>query len=437
MPAPKSAHGIGSRIDEPTYLDFYRSCAESYASVEEDHAFRRYPDAYYHTYDVLEFFWKALSILVSGNFSRTHLPGESQFDTLMNKFTPHVDGRTATQLKRLFERYNPSWTTWNPPGRARSRYGDRGLTPYDMVHEPESRSAAQDSKIVAGTLARINREVRIASGTLQMGILDGRFSPSDPTEKVCNVSPWGDFSNDPVKDWVNALSLIKGVRLTRVAVLEISPRFQIVMNPFGEAFPDLPASRNVLPGYTQIRNFISNGGVFVTAGGHPFTYYYDVTTGKQTDVFKAVRNVIRATPSVRVVQNQAVISIPTTNVIADNLLSIDFDCETTWDTTGRGGATPMTPHREPPDGKLSNFALPPQLNEFRAIDPLRSPAAVPVIRGTRSDKMQVYPAAVIPRQLGLLYHLGLDLSRGRTIEFDFARNAVEALCQNLGSYFNP
>lgn len=435
MPLPKSTRGIGSGINEPTYLDFYRSCAEGYASVEEDYAFRRYPDAYYHTYDVLEFFWKALNVLMNGNYVKTHLPAERHFDSLMNRFGSYMDGKTASKLKQIFERYNPSWTTSNPDGRAWSRYGDGSRTPYDIVREPMSRIAVEDSKEVAGTLARVNRKIRIESGTLQVGILDGRFSPSNPTEKICNISPWGDFSDNPVADWVNALSLISGVNLTKVAVLELSPRFQIVVNPFGEAYPDLPASRNILPGYTQIRNFISNGGVFVTAGGHPFTYYYDITTGTQTDIFKVVRNVIRAMPSLGFVQNQPVVSIPTTNVIPDNLLSIDFDSETTWDT-GRGGGTPMTLYRRPQAGKFGSFTLSEQLNEFRAIDSQRSPKAIPVVHGRRSDNIEVYPAALIPRGLGLLYHLGLDLSRGKTREFEFARSAVEALCQNFGSYFD-
>lgn len=423
-----------SRVDDPRFLVYYRNCAEGYATVVQDFAFRRYPEAYFHTYDVLEFFWKALSILAKGGHPPTHLPNKSQFNTLMARFAPHIDAKAADRLKRVFERYNPTWTTGNPLGRAQARYGDGQRPPYALIREPAGRSAVGHSSLVASTLARIHREIRLGAGTLQIGLLNGRFSPSNPAEKVCNISPWGDFSPDPVGDWASFLAGISGAKLTRISILELSPRFQIVVNPFGEAYPDLPASRKILPGYTLIRSYISEGGVFVTAGGHPFSYYFDVTTGKKVEIFSPVGNVLHGRPSFAIGPGLATVSIPTTSVISDNLLNIDFDSETTWDAR-TVGATTMVPRREPADQKLSNFQLPGALSEFRAIDPRRSHAAVPVVRGRRTDGTEVYATASIPRQLGRLYHLGLNLSRGRVAEFQFACAAVGALCSNYTSYF--
>lgn len=404
-------------------------------AVEEDHSFRRYPDAYYHTYDVLEFFWKSIGQLLNGRYDPIHLPEEGTFDALMVQARPHIDAAAASRLKQIFVRYNSTWNR-NPPDRQRSRYGYNGRTPYDLYTKTLSQTALTDSRFVSGVLAKVNREVRVNSGTIHIGLIDGRFSPSDATEKICNVSPWGDFSSNPLDDWAGALSAMTNTRVTRIPILELTNKYSIVVNPFGETYPDLPMSRNVLPGYAQIQSFIGNGGIFVTAGGHPLTTYFDVTTGVVTDVKRVVRNVMSGQPTAVAVQGQAQVSIPTTNVISDNLLSLDFASETTWDTARQAGPVVTVPRRDPSEARYGNFTLPAQVEEFRAIDPTISPRAIPVVRGRRSDSKEVYLAALVPFGLGYLFHFGLNLGRGKLVEFNFACKGVEAACTNFLSYFN-
>ena len=226
-----------------------------------------------------------------------------------------------------------------------------------------------------------------------------------------------------------------GAKVTRIPVLELTNRYSLVVNPFGEAYPDLTVSRTVLPGYNQILNYMGNGGVFVTAGGHPFTYYYDVVSGRQTDVKKVIPNVLRGPPISTVVQGQPRVSIPVSNVISDNLLNIDFDCETTWDV-GLGGPMTAVPRQDASDLKYGHYALPPQLEEYRAIDPMKSSRAKPVVRGQRSDGSQVHLASLVPYGLGYLLHFGLNLSRGKTSEFDLASKGVELACRNYLQYFD-
>ena len=61
-------------------------------------------------------------------------------------------------------------------------------------------------------------------------------------------------------------------------------------------------------------------------------------------------------------------------------------------------------------------------NVFRPIDPLASPAAIPIIRAQIGGR-EVYPVSFVRYGFGLLSHIGLDLSQGRNAECRFARDA--------------
>ena len=53
--------------------------------------------------------------------------------------------------------------------------------------------------------------------------------------------------------------------------------FSVVINPFGEAYPELGNGEGV--GFKTIASYIRDGGIFINSGGQPFTYSWDVNTG--------------------------------------------------------------------------------------------------------------------------------------------------------------
>src|SRR5438105_1384172 len=53
--------------------------------------------------------------------------------------------------------------------------------------------------------------------------------------------------------------------------------FSVVINPFGEAYPELGNGEGV--GFKTIASYIRDGGIFINSGGQPFTYSWDVHTG--------------------------------------------------------------------------------------------------------------------------------------------------------------
>ena len=72
-----------------------------------------------------------------------------------------------------------------------------------------------------------------------------------------------------------------GSNLFQVSLTSISnlsnDAFSIVINPFGEAYPELGSAEGV--GLKTILSYIHDGGILVNSGGQPFVYSWDVKTG--------------------------------------------------------------------------------------------------------------------------------------------------------------
>ena len=72
-----------------------------------------------------------------------------------------------------------------------------------------------------------------------------------------------------------------------------SGTFPIIVNPFGEAYPELGNAEGM--GFKTILSYIRDGGIFVNSGGQPFVYSWDVYTGN----YKLLVNFITALASIQ------------------------------------------------------------------------------------------------------------------------------------------
>jgi hypothetical protein len=60
----------------------------------------------------------------------------------------------------------------------------------------------------------------------------------------------------------------------------------VIINPFGEAYPELGSAEGV--GLRTILSYIQDGGIFVNSGGQPFVYSWDVNTGSHNLVINFI-----------------------------------------------------------------------------------------------------------------------------------------------------
>jgi hypothetical protein len=67
-------------------------------------------------------------------------------------------------------------------------------------------------------------------------------------------------------------------------VEEISSRYAVIVNPYGEGYPEQDAV--TLRTFSSIEDYVYNGGIFVSIGGYPFYWALDVASGDKIAMAK-------------------------------------------------------------------------------------------------------------------------------------------------------
>jgi hypothetical protein len=103
-------------------------------------------------------------------------------------------------------------------------------------------------------------------------ILDGRLD----RQGVADAKPL--YTNRRPDDWVRALRKANPKWTIELgSVLDvITTRPDIVLNPFGEVYPEEDLSLHTT--LTKIRDYVSCGGVYVNVAGYPFWWQYNPVT---------------------------------------------------------------------------------------------------------------------------------------------------------------
>jgi len=315
------------------------------------------------------------------------------------------------------------------------RYGDEraGIAPSQLYNHNKARKAVKDCEILTKTLSDIHRNILSNHPELKVLILNGKVSTSS-SEIRCTQYPHANRYD--VRKWYYKIKSIPYVIVNRLPISKINSSFSIVINPFGESYPEKPTSHKMTPAFDVLSDYIFDGGILVTMGGLPFTYYWDVMLGTQLNANTIVPNYttnlvwsfIGGRPQIR---------MRTTTLLIDNLLEKTFNVMTTMDdpNSRQVGSVSVTPFQNREDKKYWDCRYTGSLNEFRSIEPQRSPSAIPVVRALRHGN-EVWPVAIVRYGFGLLFHVGLDLNRSNISEYGFTLSAINGLITNYRSFFS-
>ena len=433
----KELREVAERAKEEQYTYLNRKCFSSLLKASENLAFRQYDDTVCLLYDVFEFCWKSLRHLVCHDVQtlKQHLPTRNMW----NSFMPRLKGlvildQEYRELLETFGACNPRWVD-NPQERLNARYGVRSFD------EQQAELMMRQAELLARILAKAQRRLAFQQDSLNVGILSGYFGRDVSAEKTCDQAPWGDYEEAGVEGWAKALVERSRSRLaiSKIPITQMDARYLVVVNPFGETYPELPSTAGILPGFQMIRDYIYSGGAFVTAGGHPFSYLFDVMKGTAYDTSTLIRDIpvsITATPSQ---DGKINLNVLRTTLAVKTLLQQHFGVETTWDEPAKNQEGPVLCEvfQNQGDDKYWNSGpakLPP-LNEFRSFESAHGGHPVGVLRATRLGVKEVYPIGFVRYGFGLLLHIGLALNKGRRTEFNVAADAVsKGLLERLQSY---
>ncbi len=111
-------------------------------------------------------------------------------------------------------------------------------------------------------------ELDVVSPTkVEIGVLNG-YATNPRTEHRCTPT----FSAVPQEYW-SCLMSADDVNISYIMASEIDNRFDAIINPFGETFPEENWAEK--KSYKRILEYIKKGGLFVNVAGFPFFYYWD------------------------------------------------------------------------------------------------------------------------------------------------------------------
>ncbi len=243
---------------------------------------------------------------------------------------------------------------------------------------------------------------------IKIGILNG-FVDNPNTERPCTEyaikerpSIWKDyFEALTEKDSSQRKFLVK-----EISVFEIDIDYAIVLNPFGETYPEHDFEKK--SSYQIIKTFIEDGGLFANTAGFPFVYGWDVHEGKQkpiTELYLMFPQSFRIEgSSLRMEQVKQLIGF------AGTLFWKEFRAVTTSDIQGHFGGVEEQAYQKSEDKEKFGDLLESitAVKEFRALGK-QTPNAVPIVRSECKafGDGEVWPIASVKYENGYIITSGM------------------------------
>ena len=201
----------------------------------------------------------------------------------------------------------------------------------------------------------------------------------------------------------------------KTSISQINNEFIVIINPFGEAYPEKDLKEKLC--FNVIKEYITDGGIFVNVAGFPFFYAWDVLNGKPIAISEEK---LMVPSSIKVELDKlsgkirkAVIERYTLALLfSGSLFWREFDAVTTSDTPEHAEAFELEVYQTEEDKRIAddlvNVGGGNKVREFRALTK-DTKNLIPLLRASRPDFGEVYPIAAIPYGFGYLIVGGMNM----------------------------
>jgi len=271
---------------------------------------------------------------------------------------------------------------------------------------------------------------------ITIGILDGDLH-STQSGKL----PPSPFTDYQPKEWFDELSSIEGFDVYWASVTEISDKFDVIVNPFGELYPEVDKANLIT--LRQIAEFVKKGGVFMNVAGLAFYYVWD---GKKQDLSGPLFETYKIDPKTLVLHR--IVSTKSVH-LRDCSLFQYFGIRTTMFGPTILSVEPVSDdffnHLDGVGGKK-------QVKEFRSAYRSENAAAtlIPLLKAshnlvsivqdekgktvsTKQVDFDCYPIAAVNYGKGYLLLNGMALEKSRPVDFQKALEAIKCVAKKLNS----
>lgn len=216
------------------------------------------------------------------------------------------------------------------------------------------------------------------------------------------------FTSYTPEDWKRRLTDLS-LKCEFIHVSEISNKFATIINPYGEEYPE--EDLLTLKTLERIKEYISDGGIFLCAGGLAFWYGFDFRMGREVPL-AGEPTVYFPHPTIQggLIPQQ---TYPPTYSLLDTPLKNNFGVVTTWRNTERDQCFQLGTDRNFV-GDIANIGEIAEVLHFRAIrEPIKR--CIPFLRVTPHNwRGDVYPIAGVPYGKGCLVLCGMNLTADPT-----------------------
>ncbi len=259
----------------PAALSFLEGGLDALSASWEAFELRRYPMSVNLSQSAVEYSFKALVAAATGKYERDHDP-EANLRRFLEARGSVLPG---TVLRRVVD-YAGEANMVNFT-RQLSEYGlpEQGITPRDVFDHNEAvnhyRKAREVYHLCSHTVRMLTtpRKAR-----LDIGVLNGSIQKQGQSL----IQPGTPHTRFQTQDWLKEFERINDllggniVGAVPLSVEEIGDSFDVVVNPFGETYPE----EDILTEMTlsRLKRFTLQGGILACAGGIPF-WYADIPGG--------------------------------------------------------------------------------------------------------------------------------------------------------------
>jgi hypothetical protein len=223
-----------------------------------------------------------------------------------------------------------------------------------------------------------------------------------------------------------------------ISCKEISNRYAVVINPYGEVYPE--EDLFVLKTFNRIMEFIKNGGIFVNVGGFAFYYGWDIKTKREpipiADVYQFYGGEIK--------ENRTIELHPLQSIKGRTLTNGTLLFERLKITPTFGDPKKYEIYQTESDkdfiGNLEDVGGTNIIEEYRCV---REPVSrcQPLLRAKSEIYDEIYPLAAIPLGRGYFIIGGMNLEhRNQTSNSAFLKSckAIENMVERIQKgYIKP
>ncbi len=409
-----------SKDQQEYYIFLAKECFSGFSNAEDNFNIYSYASCYAWLFHSSEFFWKALIILSGKHFEPRHEAYQDDIAKISKDLLLDKDKIIAYQILSKF----------SDTRRDLARYGyyekkeTIAKSPVNLFGREETETSLNEVAWLIDKLKEIHY-YQIFEPPIRIGILSGYINSRK--EKPCVYYQHSQYRK--AVQWMLDINNIAygepnlfQASLTPISNLNIGT-FPIIINPFGEAYPELGNAEGV--GFKTILSYIRDGGIFVNSGGQPFVYSWDVLTGS----YNLLVNFIPALTSI-----QSVYDVDGNHDLSinDNLripieslpLKRHFDVGTEWDCPEINIVGPQEVDIE--FDRLLDENKKAKAKVFRPVKEL-SDNIIPLAHSYNNSIWgNVYPIVAIKFGRGFLIHTGMSLDEER--EYKILLDIIRKLC---------